>query len=264
MNQLFFQLNIKPENVEDLKTTHIFVVGDLILDHYIRGQVIRISPEAPVPVLKEGAHHYVLGGAGNVAANISHFGAKAQLAGRICDDADGRNFKVLCDVAHIDTKGLILSNLIQTTRKTRVLSGYQQLLRLDSEEIADLSSAEEDRILSQAKLFCETSQRRAMILSDYGKGVLTTKLITQLIALGKQTGTPVVIDPKSVDIARYAHATLIKPNLSEGRAALQASTPGIKFNNFEDEIKAIAAAIFQRSQVKYLVLSLSDRGVAFF
>ncbi len=264
MNQLNLQLNIKLEDLENLRKSHLFVVGDLILDHYIRGQVVRISPEAPVPVLKEGAHHSVPGGAGNVAANAAFFGANVQLAGRLGEDADGEIFRRHCIASGIDISATISSPQACTTRKTRILAGYQQLLRLDREEITPLLESEENRIAEHVEVFCAKKSLRVLVLSDYGKGVLSPNFIARLIKIAKAYNIPVVVDPKSIAIQRYFDATLIKPNLSEGRAILQADSPGLIFETLDEEISAIADVIFKKTNVQFVVLSLSDKGVGFF
>lgn len=244
-----------------MQESTVFVLGDLILDTYVSGKVSRISPEAPVPVVLEEKHWAVLGGAANVAANIAGFGAKVLLAGRIGNDTDGDRFLDICRGAGIDVETVARSNQVPTTRKLRVMAGYQQLVRIDSEALQGLSPAEEASVFSGFKAFAAKKGAKALVISDYGKGVCSVELLKQIIAAAHTAKIPVITDPKSSDMKRYTGTTIMKPNLSEGREMLKSIRPGVRFETFEDEVNAVCDAVLSGSGSRNVVLSLSEKGV---
>jgi D-beta-D-heptose 7-phosphate kinase/D-beta-D-heptose 1-phosphate adenosyltransferase len=242
----------------DLQATCVFVAGDALLDVYVTGDVERISPEAPVPVVREGAERAVLGGAANVAANVAALGARAWLGARIGRDREGAVLRGLC-AEHGIAEALVDDGGLPTTRKTRVLAGYQQLVRLDREEVAALGDAAADRLLDAFDAWLAdpgcAGGGRALVLADYAKGVLTPTVIAQLAARAAAAGVPVVADPKDPDLRRFAGVTVLKPNRDEARrAALAAGTP-------TDEPGALADAVLACSGARNGVLSLSGEGV---
>ncbi len=190
----------------------ITVVGDLMLDEYIDGTVERISPEAPVPIVRALADEFRLGGAANVAGQIAALGAKASLIGVVGDDADGQTVVRLCEESGIGTTGVLRSAGRRTTRKMRVLSRSQQLLRVDWEDRRPCSETESEALLSS---IANAPSPDAYILSDYAKGVLTAPFIERLMR-GRRAGTrTVVVDPKHKDLSRYRGAKVVTPNLRE-------------------------------------------------
>jgi D-beta-D-heptose 7-phosphate kinase/D-beta-D-heptose 1-phosphate adenosyltransferase len=249
------------DHVLRMQTARVFVLGDVILDQYIRGSVSRISPEAPVPVLLEETRQGVLGGAGNVAANIASFGAQVLLAGRIGDDADGREVLHLAETLGIQTIAVVKHKTLPTTRKLRLLAGYQQMARIDREEIAPLDASETAAILKSFEVFVASPGARALVLSDYGKGVCTPELTKAVIAAAKRTGTPVITDPKSLDLSRYSGSSVIKPNRSEGRQTLRRLEPSRTWASSDDEAIAICDAVLKESGAENIVLSMSEGGV---
>lgn len=246
----------------EMQNCSVFVVGDLVLDCYIQGSVSRLSPEAPVPVVLEGERRYVLGGAANVAANIASLGARAVLCGRVGRDTDGSLFRDLCHELSIETQALLESDVLPTIRKTRILAGYQQLVRIDREKNAPLTSSDEQRVILQFERFIAAEGKKALVLSDYGKGVLGHHLCRKLIEIAGQNGIPVVTDPKSNDLSRYHGTTLIKPNLKEGRELLRSWEPGLSVHHLEEEVDVICDTVCKLSGAGAVVLSLSEHGVA--
>jgi D-beta-D-heptose 7-phosphate kinase/D-beta-D-heptose 1-phosphate adenosyltransferase len=249
------------DDVLKMQETEILVLGDLILDTYISGKVSRISPEAPVPVVLEQKNWAVLGGAANVAANIAAFGGRVSLAGRIGQDADGEAFIRICKELGVQTELLCRSAVSPTTRKLRVMAGYQQVVRIDSESTAALTSDDERFIETKAHDFLGRPGPKALVISDYGKGVCTVKLLRTVIDLAVKHKIPVITDPKSLDMSRYTGTTLIKPNLSEGREIVKITRPGVSFASPDDEVTAICDAVLNVSGSRNVVLSLSERGV---
>lgn len=245
-----------------MQGTSVFVVGDVVLDCYIQGTVSRLSPEAPVPVVLEGERKYVLGGAANVAANIASIGARAVLCGRIGRDSDASMVRELCQGLGIDSHALIESELVPTIRKTRVLAGYQQLVRVDREHVVALSATDEQKILLQFERYLAEPGSKALVLSDYGKGVLTYQLCRNLIETARIRKVPIVTDPKSNDLSRYQGTTLIKPNLKEGRELLRNWDSSLSVHHFDEEVDAICDAFVRQSYADAVVLSLSEHGVA--
>ncbi|KAB8029150.1 D-glycero-beta-D-manno-heptose 1-phosphate adenylyltransferase [Fluviispira multicolorata] len=256
-----------PQDILTLKETRIFIVGDIILDTYIEGKVSRISPEAPVPVVLESNRRAVPGGAGNVAANVASMGAKAFLCGRIGKDSEAHILKKVLEEHCIETNSLIESSKVPTTTKMRIMSGNmsasgaQQIVRVDKERNEDITPQEEESVIKFYNKFIEENENCCLVLSDYGKGFLTKNLIQNLISLSNENHIPIVTDPKSEDVNRYAQSTVIKPNLNEGKSVFKVQNPGLLLNTFEEEIEAIADCYLKTSECKNLVMSLSEHGV---
>jgi D-beta-D-heptose 7-phosphate kinase/D-beta-D-heptose 1-phosphate adenosyltransferase len=248
--------------VLEMQNSAVFVVGDVLLDCYIHGSVSRLSPEAPVPVVLEGERKYVLGGAANVAANIAAMGARAVLCGRVGRDSDAGLVREQCQSLGIESHALIESDTLPTIRKTRILAGYQQLVRVDRETIAPLTPADEQKIVLQFERFLAGPGLKALVLSDYGKGVLTHQLCRTLIETARSFKIPIVTDPKSNDLSRYHGTTLIKPNLKEGRELLRSWDATLSLHHFDEEVDAICETIARQSAAQGVVLSLSEHGVA--
>lgn len=257
------------EHLMQMQGARVFIVGDVILDQYISGKVSRISPEAPVPVLLETSQKSVLGGAANVAANVASFGATAILAGRIGTDTDGDLLTRLCQAQGIETGPMVQSTDQPTTRKLRVLAGYQQIVRIDAESTARLDDAMEDAILKSFTTFAEAEfstsngngNAKSLVISDYGKGVCTPRLLRSLIAIAVDAKIPVITDPKSSDLSRYRGTTFIKPNLSEGREILQRVKPSAWHANLDEEIASLLKVVESECDARHVVLSLSEKGV---
>jgi D-beta-D-heptose 7-phosphate kinase/D-beta-D-heptose 1-phosphate adenosyltransferase len=231
---------------------NIWVIGDLMLDEYIMGAVDRISPEAPVPVVRVAATEHRLGGAANVARQVAALGAHITLAGLIGADAAGDDLLRLCKVAGIQTHAIARRADRRTTRKLRVLSHSQQLLRLDWEDAQpcpDAAAADMMRELARG------AAPDAIILSDYAKGVLTPGFIATVMQ--SRAGAPVIVDPKSRDFTRYRGATTVTPNLRELElAAQQTFDPA--------NIAAIAAAarpLMAAAELDAMVVTMSERGM---
>ncbi|SCX77722.1 D-beta-D-heptose 7-phosphate kinase / D-beta-D-heptose 1-phosphate adenosyltransferase [Desulfoluna spongiiphila] len=201
-------------NTDTFSNARVLVVGDVMLDRYIWGEVERISPEAPVPVVKTGETSEILGGAGNVAANLAGLGCHVTLVGLLGDDETGRRITWLAKDMGIKTNGLFTSTERPTTTKTRIMAQKQQLFRLDSEVATTLSEADEAQLITTCRSAVEEAD--ALLLSDYGKGMMQTEGLCQmLIRMAAAKGIPVFVDPKGSDWDRYHGATCITPNTSE-------------------------------------------------
>ncbi len=200
----------------------VLVLGDVMLDRYVHGEVRRISPEAPIPVLRAQARRAVLGGAANVAQNVAALGARARLVGVVgMDDAATEIGRVLAAAPAI-TACLVPVPQRPTTVKTRFTSGSHQLLRLDEEESGPLGATEEARVLAEFE--AALGQSDVVVLSDYAKGVLTDRVLAEAIRLARAAGKRVIADPKRASFAAYRHADVLTPNESEAARAAGIAT----------------------------------------
>ncbi len=229
----------------------VWVVGDLMLDEYVVGAVDRVSPEAPVPVVRVRDTEYRLGGAANVARQVAALGATVNLVGIIGDDGAGADLLRLCASSGIDTRSIVRTDQRRTTRKLRVLGHSQQLLRLDWEDArpcdADLCARLLEGLASQLP--------DAVILSDYAKGVLTPQIIAGITA--RAGDAPVVVDPKSRDFTRYRGATTVTPNLRELElAAGQSLDP-----TDPESVAAAARPLMAAAGLSSMVVTLSEHGM---
>jgi rfaE bifunctional protein kinase chain/domain len=200
------------------KNYHILVIGDVMLDRYIRGKVDRISPEAPVPVLQWQSTESRLGGAANVALNVKRLGARVSIAGLVGKDNSGSKMIELLAEEEIDHALLVHSEKAATTVKTRIIGGHQHLLRIDEERYHELEEAELEVFMTRLPLLWDQDPPDAIILQDYNKGFLTKNLITAVMSFAEVRGTPVAVDPKDLNIFTYTGVTIFKPNLRELRA----------------------------------------------
>ena len=208
------------------------VIGDIMLDEYINGNVKRLSPEAPVPIVNVNDNIYKIGGAGNVALNLLGLGIKTVIVGEIGDDNSGEILKSLFKENGLPTKHL-LKKKGSTTTKTRVMSGQQQIVRLDYDEF----SAGPNQIELKKILKLISSSPSAIIISDYEKGFLTALALKKIIHAANKKNIPILIDPKGKDLEKYRGATAITPNKKE--AYLLANLTSKKENILEKSLKKI-------------------------
>jgi D-beta-D-heptose 7-phosphate kinase/D-beta-D-heptose 1-phosphate adenosyltransferase len=230
----------------------VLVVGDLMLDRYILGEVDRISPEAPVPVLRHAQRYERAGGAANVAMNLAGLGCQALLAGFWGEDTERRELAAFLDAATIETAGVVTTRL-PTISKTRIVGRRQQLLRLDIE--SHEKPNEEDCRHLQERVLALIPKVHAVVLSDYAKGALTPELCEAVIRAARAIGIPVLADPKTPDFAKYTGATMVCPNLSELASATGVST--------HDMAALLATGEAQRAEheLKYLCVTMSEKGI---
>jgi rfaE bifunctional protein kinase chain/domain len=248
------------ELFEAFNGKRVLVVGDVMTDAYINGQVTRMSPEAPVPVVDLQTQEQRIGGAGNVALNLIALGAKALLASVIGQDTPGQELQLMLSSAGIQTDALIISAERKTTIKTRVISNGKQMLRIDTEDQHDLSSTE-TQALQQAILELFDQGIDGLLLEDYNKGVLTTEMIEWLISEANARQIPIAVDPKKKNFFAYKGCTLFKPNLKELKEGLQ-----IEFN-YQKDPSALHDAIEQlqiQLKSRYTFVTLSEYGVQLF
>ncbi len=202
-----------PDLVTAARGKRIVCIGDVMLDRFIYGAVTRISPEAPVPIMRQAREASMPGGAGNVARNLASLGADAVLLGVVGDDAAGRELADLIGAVDGVRSDLIAMRARPTTLKTRFMAGGQQLLRVDSEDVAPISKSTEAALC--AAIEDEAKEAALIILSDYDKGGLTDTVIAAALQAAQANGIQVIADPKGRDFSRYGAVDVLKPNASE-------------------------------------------------
>lgn len=233
---------------------NVVVIGDIMLDEYLFGETSRISPEAPVQIVKEHERSWCLGGAANVAANCLHVGLATTLIGIVGNDHNGRKIERLMLELHLATDGVIHSNQRQTTRKQRIMVGRQQLLRVDAESEIELSSHEMTYLANRIdKLFVPGGM---ILISDYGKGMLTKQSMDYIRKRARALGCTILVDPKGPDFEKYYGIDILKPNLKEFR----------EIENFLGlpsgaSIEHNGRQICKRLGIKALVVTMGDRGI---
>jgi len=238
--------------LDGMRKQRIVVLGDAMLDIYLIGDVERISPEAPVPVVHVHERQYRLGGAANVAANVAAIGADVTLVAAIGDDRRGEQLRTELAAAGIRDDGVIVVPARPTTSKTRVVARSQQLVRIDEEENTLLDGdALEDL---QHRLRRALRNADAVLLEDYNKGTLTPTVIETALALAGQRGIPSVVDPKYKHFFHYKGATVFKPNRRELEAALGAAV--------DLEHADALPTVMTQLQVDNLLLTLGAKGMA--
>ncbi len=234
----------------------IAVIGDMMLDCYFWGDVKRISPEAPVPVVEIDDEFFRFGGAANVALNIHTLGGYPLPLGIIGDDNDGRIFSELVKDNGIDSSGLIIDNSRPTTTKSRVIAGNQHIVRIDKESKQYINKKIETELLS--KVENAINYLDAIILQDYNKGVLTPRLIENIIRLAKKKDVIITVDPKFDNFFKYENVTVFKPNRKETEDVF-----GVKMVSDEDISKA-GFKLLEKLKAEYVLLTLGEKGIALF
>lgn len=203
--------------VSALRGHSVLVFGDAMLDEYIWGEVRRISPEAPVPIVEARRRTYTPGGAANVAANVALLGGRVCLASMIGRDPAGECLRQSLLERGVDVGGLIASADRPTTTKTRIVAHNQQIARVDAEDRRAVNGEVEDALAHW--ISAQIANAEAYIISDYGKGVVSARLTQVLIQTARQAGKPVIVDPKGTDYSKYRGATLVTPNVFEAERA---------------------------------------------
>src|SRR5579859_3327432 len=222
-----------------------------MLDVYLLGDVERISPEAPVPVVRVRDRRYALGGAANVGQNLRALGAQCELVGAVGNDVGGRQLREMLATIQATDRSLVAVRR-PTTTKTRIVARSQQMVRVDEEEDADLEGEEVERLLVAVE--AGVKQADALVLEDYNKGVLVPRVIETAMRAAQSRKIPIVVDPKYRNFFLYRGATVFKPNRRELEAALGAEVD-------LDHPNALPAS-FERLGVQHLLLTLGDRGMA--
>lgn len=245
------------ELFNDLKSLKVGVIGDVMLDTYIWGNVDRISPEAPVPIVSLDHKEQRIGGAGNVAINCSGLGSKVFLLGVTGNDDEADQLEKLLKENMIDTTGLLRSAKRTTTNKTRILSRNQQMLRFDAEITNDLHKDDEGALLKKLSNFIEHEDPNVLIFEDYNKGVLTDKVIEEAINLCRASGVITAVDPKRKNFFSYKNVDIFKPNMKEvqeGLNVLFESNDLYTLRNVHEQLQKLL-------QHRVSLITLSEKGI---
>lgn len=253
-------IDIEKYKILDLKKNfsnkNIAVIGDMMIDGYFWGDVKRISPEAPVPIVEIDDEFFRFGGAANVALNITKLGGKAIPFGVIGEDKDANIFLDLVRIENISSDFIVKDSERPTTIKTRVISSDQHIVRIDKESKKDISNKIEDKIFSDLESIIENID--AIILQDYNKGVLTSSLIRRIIRLGNERNKIIAVDPKFDNFFEYKNATLFKPNRKETENAF-----GIRIDS-DSKIENAGLELLKKINPTYCLLTLGEDGMAIF
>jgi len=235
---------------------HILVVGDMMLDHYLWGKCERISPEAPVQVVDIQRESTVLGGAGNVISNLVSLGANVTVASVIGDDLNGKELLEILLLQGVSTTNMVVQQERKTSKKSRVIASHQQVVRYDSESKESITTVSEAALLERFTHALKDAD--LVILSDYGKGVLTKTFTCKAIGLAKAQHKPILVDPKGEDYRKYSGATLITPNKKEASIATNIAI-------VDDESLQKAGNVLKESLgLEYALITLSEDGMAIF
>jgi rfaE bifunctional protein kinase chain/domain len=247
------------DKVRDIQSTKkrpsILVIGDLMIDHYIWGSATRLSPEAPVPIVNVKNESTTLGGAGNVVQNLVALGAKVSVAGVIGDDFHGKQLIKMLEDEGVSTNAIIHDESRTTTVKTRVLAGSHQLVRVDREVTHSVADELADKVIQKISAVIENTD--IILLSDYNKGLLSYVLTQAVIKLAAEHQKKVVIDPKGLYYEKYKGAFIIKPNRKELAEAAKTDRIGTR-----EELESAAKVILQQTAADYLIVTLSEEGMA--
>jgi D-beta-D-heptose 7-phosphate kinase/D-beta-D-heptose 1-phosphate adenosyltransferase len=241
------------EGIDKFSSCRILVVGDVIMDEFLWGRVERISPEAPVPVVQVEEESLVLGGAGNVVNNIISLGGQALLCGVVGNDAMGRELVHMLEKMNSPSHGLVVEDRRPTTIKTRVVAHSQQVVRVDREESEPVTEASIERIITTVKE--QTGSIDAIVVSDYGKGVVTRSLMDGLRSLG-QDGKPILaVDPTVRNLASYKDVTLITPNNYEAQ-----QMSGIHIED-DQSLRRAGAQLLEELGCQTVLITQGDKGM---
>ncbi len=246
------------EAFDAFKEQKVLVIGDAMIDSYLWGDVDRISPEAPVPVITKSRRESRLGGAANVALNLKALGVEPILASVIGNGANALLFKKLLQESQLKKQGIYESNHRVTTIKTRIVSHNQQLLRIDEEMNERLDPETEHAFLNHLLYLMNQEKFNAIVFEDYDKGCITPNIIERIIEQSNKLGVPTLVDPKKKNYLLYKHVTLFKPNFKE-------LVEGLNLTHLEktdhEQILKAARVMHKEQDIKWMMITLSEAGI---
>lgn len=254
-------ISYTPEQVSDIfdrfSRLSVMVIGDVMIDSYLFGKVNRISPEAPVPIVAVTKRTNRLGGAANVALNLSAMGAKPYLCSVIGKDDKAAVFNFLMKENNLSNEGIIQSAQRITTTKFRVIGNNAQMLRVDEEIETPLDADDHEQLFASLAQIFEKVPINAIIFQDYDKGVITPDLIEKVLKIARERKIPVVVDPKKRNFSNYRHVSLFKPNLKELSEGL-----GISLEMFSiEKLRQSVRSLHKNLKVSVVMATLSDEGI---
>ena len=242
--------------LDSFVNVNVLVVGDVMLDRYWWGDVSRISPEAPVPIVRLRKETLAPGGAANVAANVAGLGGKAYLVGCVGDDQDATTLEKVLKTCGVYSTSLSRCDGKQTTVKTRVIAHSQQVTRVDQETIEPLSGTEVERLLDAVNKYA--AEVGAIVLSDYAKGVLNESVAREIIKIANHRGVPVIVDPKGRDYSKYRGSTLLTPNRKEAIEACKLD------EEQSDAVRSAGQLLLAETGVEAVLITLGEEGMTLF
>ncbi|SDL68991.1 rfaE bifunctional protein, domain I [Daejeonella rubra] len=242
---------------EKFNSLNVLIIGDVMIDSYIWGKIDRISPEAPVPVVRVTKKENRLGGAANVALNIQSLGANPYICAVIGNDPDGENFLSLLKTQGLSDQGIIKIKSRPTTVKTRIIAHNQQIARVDAETERNLSNSNTLLVLNKIKQIITDHRIDAIIFEDYDKGLITEDLIGNTVQLAQEMGIITVVDPKKRNFHAYKGVQLFKPNLKELKEGLKMEVDPSNMKQVEQAVDRLKKQL----GAKTVMLTLSENGV---
>lgn len=249
--------NTIKQTFETFNKQSILIIGDVMIDSYMWGNVDRISPEAPVPIIAVSKRENRMGGAANVGLNVRALGAKAVLCAMIGDDEGGAIFNFLLKKREMTNEGILVSDNRKTTVKTRVISDNQHLLRVDEEETTPLTEEQEQKFINHIEQLFSNNTFDAVIFEDYDKGNITPTIIDFVVAKAKEAQIPTLVDPKKRNFDHYKGVTLFKPNFKEVCEGVNVDLKKGDFAALDNAAKYLLSSL----QAKYVMVTLSELGV---
>lgn len=235
----------------------VLIIGDVMIDSYMWGNVDRISPEAPVPIISVTKREHRMGGAANVGLNIRALGAKAVMCAMIGDDLEGEIFKSLLKKREMSSDGILVSDSRKTTVKTRVISDSQHLIRIDEEKINLLTKEQENNFKKHIETLFAKFKFDSIIFEDYDKGNITPAIIDFVVSKANILGIPTLVDPKKQNFSDYKNVSLFKPNFKE-------ICEGVKIDIQKGDFVALHSAtktLIDQLNAKHIMVTLSELGV---
>lgn len=249
-------MNIQ-ETFKSFNKLNVLIIGDVMIDAYMWGDVSRISPEAPVPIVAVNKKENRLGGAANVALNIQAMGANAILCSVIGDDDGSKLFFQLLKEQKLSSKGILKSKKRTTTIKTRVIAGNHQMLRVDDEIENGIDKNENEALTERIKKLIVNEKIDVIIFEDYDKGCISAELIKNTVSFAEQKNIPTVVDPKRKNFMSYNGVTLFKPNLKELKEGLK-----VEFDhNDSKELEKIVSGFIKKQNITTALITLSEKGI---
>ena len=239
--------------IKSFTSTKVLIVGDVMIDSYMWGEINKMSPEAPVPIVEINNIENRLGGAANVALNIKALGAKPTLCSVIGECNSKVTFKALMDKQNLSTAAILSEDGRKTTKKTRVISSKKHQIRIDEEDIYPIK--DEDKFLKIVSSLLPKND--IIILQDYNKGVLTPKVIKHIISLANQHNIPTIVDPKINNFLEYKECTVFKPNLHEIKKGMNKKFDDSNHNN----LRIVSEELRKLLNAKAILLTLSKKGI---
>ena len=245
-----------PEEVFNaFNSVRVLIIGDVMLDSYIWGSVDRISPEAPVPIVRVKKKDVRLGGAANVALNIKALGATPILCSLIGNDDDGKRLLQCLDLKGISTEGIVISKDRPTTVKTRIIASDQHVVRVDEENDSNATASEVKLLLENIESILPSCN--VVIFEDYDKGTLNEEVIEHAVSKATKLGIPTIVDPKKRNFLTYKNVTLFKPNLKELREGLKVEVE----SGIQEQVETAVTSLKEKLNAKGVMVTLSEHGV---